>query len=589
MKLPDEDRGLVTLTLHPGQPTGSAPTTRNESDLLNTLDLDAVPISMRERITLRGLHSSGGIGEVWRAYDEVLGREIALKRLKLDKARSEAHRARFFREARITGQLDHPGIVPVYDFSVSDDGTQCFYTMRFLRGRTLGEVIADFHEQREADQTPLVGGAFLQLLGYFTSICNTMAFAHSRRVIHRDLKGDNVIVGDFGEVVVLDWGLAKQLASEDDEPATPPLPSLDELGVKDTLQGDQLGTPAYMSPEQATGQIDRIDFRTDVYGLAALLYEILTGVPPFPGREIIEVLRAVVHDPPVPPHERVAEVPPELEKICLQGLAKSPDERQASVAELAEQVQTWLDHLAARKRTEQERERFFDLSLDLLALLDHEGRFTQTNAAWDTQLGWSAQTRCDTCLLDFIDPADHPIVTAALASLRAGESSVGFEVRVESASGQAIWVHWNARTIPGESLLYLVGRDITERKLAEQEFRGLLESAPDAMIVTDRHGRICLANRRVEAVFGHPRASLIGASIDVLIPSHLRGAHAEHMRRYSGDPQFRMMGQGRRLHALHADGHEFPVDISLSPVEGKDGPLVCVALRPIEAPVAMKA
>ena len=169
------------------------------------------PVHVRERITLRGLHSSGGIGEVWRAYDEVLGREVALKRLRADKADSAANRSRFFREARLTGQLDHPGVVPVYDYTTTEDGKHCFYTMRFLRGRTLLEVIDEFHAQRREQGLPLVSSRFLELLGYFTSVCNTVAFAHSRGVIHRDLKGDNVIVGDYGEVVVLDWGLAKQL------------------------------------------------------------------------------------------------------------------------------------------------------------------------------------------------------------------------------------------------------------------------------------------------------------------------------------------------------------------------------------------
>lgn len=583
MKVPDEDRGLPTVTLTPGSPPTAA-VTRSELDLIHALDLDAVPISIRERISLRGLHSSGGIGEVWRAYDEVLGREIALKRLKADKARSEANRARFFREARITGQLDHPGIVPVYDFSSNEDGSHCFYTMRFLQGRTLGEVIADFHEEREAEQSPLVGGAFLQLLGYFTSICNTIAFAHSRNVIHRDLKGDNVIIGDFGEVVVLDWGLAKQLASElADEPEPAPSSADDVPLAGDTLQGEQLGTPSYMAPEQALGQIDRIDRRTDVYGLAALLYEILTGVPPFPGREVVEVLRAVIHDTPMPPRERVPEVPLELEQICLQGLQKQPDARQASVAALAGQVQTWLEHFAARKRTEHERERFFDLSLDLLALVDHADRFTQTNAAWQTTLGWSPEARRGASLLEFVVAEDRPIAARALAQLREGQPQVGFEVRVAAAEGEPCWVHWNARSVPGETLLYLVGRDITERKQAEQEFRGLLESAPDAMIVTDRAGHIQLANRRVEAVFGHERTTLIGAAIEVLLPARFRAVHAEHMRRYAAHPQLRMMGQGRQLVALHADGHEFAVDISLSPVDGREGPLVCIALRPRDA------
>ncbi|MFV8755478.1 PAS domain S-box protein [Nannocystaceae bacterium ST9] len=573
----DEDRNLVTLTLAPGAVTRHAARTHAE-ELIATLDLDAAPISIRERITLRGLHSSGGIGEVWRAYDEVLGREIALKRLKSDKAGSEANRARFLREARITGQLDHPGIVPVYDYSSNHDGTHCFYTMRFLRGRTLREVIAEFHRQRRAEQLPLVSGGFLQLLGYFASICNTMAFAHSRQIIHRDLKGDNVIIGDFGEVVVLDWGLAKQLDADPYDDQGPAL-ELDELSATETLQGEQLGTPAYMAPEQATGQIDQIDHRTDVYGLAAILYEILTGRPPFAGTDVAKVLDAVVAKPPIPPHERVADVPVELEQICLQGLAKAKADRPASVGELAGRVQGWLDLLAEHKRTEQERERFFDLSLDLLAILDREGRFSQSNAAWSDSLGWPSEARADADFLEFVDPEDRPIAARALAEIHTGAERASFEARMRSAAGPTCWVHWNVRDIPAERASYLVGRDIGERKQAEQEFRGLLESAPDAMIVVDQQGRIDLANLQVEAMFGYSRAELIGQSIEILLPERLRLAHTGHMLRYATAPQRRTMGEGRQLHARHRDGHEFAVDISLSPVEGKHGTRVCCALR----------
>jgi serine/threonine protein kinase len=330
----DEDRNLVTLTLPPGVVTGHAARTHAE-DLIATLDLDAAPISIRERITLRGLHSSGGIGEVWRAYDEVLGREIALKRLKSDKAGSEANRARFLREARITGQLDHPGIVPVYDYSSNHDGTHCFYTMRFLRGRTLREVIAEFHRQRRAERLPLVGGGFLQLLGHFASICNTMAFAHSRQVIHRDLKGDNVIIGDFGEVVVLDWGLAKQLDADPHEDWGPAL-ELDDLSASATLQGEQLGTPAYMAPEQALGE--PVDHRADIYALGSVLYALLSGKPPFSAASLGLLVSKLVSSPPPPlPEKSLAgePIPQGLRDVINRCLAKKPAQRFQSMRELA--------------------------------------------------------------------------------------------------------------------------------------------------------------------------------------------------------------------------------------------------------------
>jgi PAS domain S-box-containing protein len=575
----DEDRNLATITLPPGQSREPGQSGRAPSfDLLAVLDLDASPIKVRERITLRGLHSSGGIGEVWMAYDEVLQRDIALKRLKLDKAEVPGNRARFLREARITGQLDHPGVVPVYDYSSNEEGTRAFYTMRFVRGRTLREVIHEFHRQRVAGGTPLLTRGFLQLLGYFASVANTVAFAHSRKVIHRDLKGENVIIGDFGEVVLLDWGLAKQLVPnqpEDDDQGS----ATDDDSSSQTLQGEQLGTPSYMAPEQATGQIDLIDERTDVYGLAALLYEILTGRPPFRGN-VVEVLGQVIGMPPKPPRKLVPEVPAELEVICLQGLAKSQGDRQQSVVELAKQVQDWLDLLTERRRTEQERERFFDLSLDLLVILDHENRFSQSNAAWQTLLGWSNEARVSASLLDFVVAEDRPIAATALAQLATNVTDTTFEARMRGADGSTRWVDWNVRSIPGERANYLVGRDVSERKLIEQEFRALVDSAPDALIVVDAQGRIQLANRRVEPLFGHAPGDLIGRPIEVLLPERLREAHVHHMRVYVENPTFRMMGEGRDLFALHRDGSEFPVDISLSPVEGRAGLLVCCALRP---------
>src|SRR5260370_39530532 len=156
--------------------------------------------------------------------------------------------------------------------------------MRFVRGRTLTAAVESYHRNRfEGRDDPL---EFIALLTAFAAVCNTVAYAHSRGVIHRDLKGDNVILGDFGEVVVLDWGLAKLVSRPEGETHAPSL-VLDDAaaeGSGHTVQGQALGTPAYMAPEQAAGRLDLIDRRTDVHGLGAILYEILTGQPPFTGR-----------------------------------------------------------------------------------------------------------------------------------------------------------------------------------------------------------------------------------------------------------------------------------------------------------------
>ena len=245
-------------------------------------------IASTHRYSLINMHAEGGIGEVWLARDHHLGREIALKRLRPENASSRVAQARFLREARVTGQLQHPGIAPVYELSRSSEAEEPFYTMRFINGRTLTEAVRDYHRRRRLGETqPL---ALRELIGAFLTVCQVIAYAHSRGVIHRDVKGQNVVLGDFGEVMVLDWGLAKVVTEREGKPdgdgqAACPA-SIDDFAEDsghETVQGEILGTPSYMSPEQALGRVDLVDERSDIYGLGAILYEILTGEPPFRG------------------------------------------------------------------------------------------------------------------------------------------------------------------------------------------------------------------------------------------------------------------------------------------------------------------
>jgi serine/threonine-protein kinase len=292
----------------------------------------------RERYTLTRLHARGGIGQVWLAHDADLGRDVALKELRIDRAAGADVQARFLEEARITGQLEHPGIVPVYELVKPAEGRQPFYTMRFVGGRTLSEAVKAYHEKRAGGRSvPL---DLRELLGAFVSVCNAVAYAHARGVIHRDLKGQNVILGQFGEVILLDWGLAKVLGRTEG-PATP-LYSTPGDSHNQTIQGQVLGTPEYMSPEQAEGRLDRIDRRSDIYGLGAILYEILTARPPFGGADPPAVLQKVLHDDPTPPRELVSTTPLALESVCLKALAKDPARRYGSAAEVAREVQRFL-------------------------------------------------------------------------------------------------------------------------------------------------------------------------------------------------------------------------------------------------------
>jgi serine/threonine protein kinase len=228
------------------------------------------------------------MGKVYLVHDGQLGREIALKVLLRhagpgDQEAERVAAARFSREARITAQLQHPSITPVHELGRRADGS-CYYTMKFVRGRTMADALKGM---RSLDER-------LKLLPSFVSLCHAIAFAHSRGVIHRDIKPANVLLGDFGETVLADWGLAKFRGAGDVtgrfEPETCEVGGDD--GLKTTL-GTTLGTPAYMSPEQAEGLTGAVDERSDIYSLGAMLYEILTGRRPFSGDSAQEVLAQV--------------------------------------------------------------------------------------------------------------------------------------------------------------------------------------------------------------------------------------------------------------------------------------------------------
>jgi serine/threonine-protein kinase len=294
-------------------------------------------------------HAAGGIGQVWLAYDNAIGREVALKELRPETSADPACRQRFLDEARVTGQLEHPGIVPVHELVRPADGTQPYYIMRFVKGRTLRAAIETYHASAQAGRASRV--EMLGLLNAFVAVCNAVAFAHAQGVLHRDLKGQNVILGDFGEVVVLDWGLARRVKGGAESAGL-------ETGITAaasyaTLPGQVMGTPGYMAPEQAAGQIDLIDARTDVYGLGAILYEILTARPPFTtgvaldtgtdtALDLPALLRRIQSEAPTPPRQLNRRVPAPLQAICLTALARDRDDRYGSAAELAREVQRWL-------------------------------------------------------------------------------------------------------------------------------------------------------------------------------------------------------------------------------------------------------
>jgi serine/threonine protein kinase len=304
------------------------------------------PTSWNGRFRVVRPHASGGLGVVSVALDDELDREIALKEIKDDRADDRGSRARFVLEAEITGKLEHPGIIPIYGLGHDPTGRP-FYAMRFIRGDSLSDAIDRYHDPSGPYYfDPAKRSLQLrELLGRFLDVCDAMSYAHSRGVLHRDLKPGNVMLGPFGETLVVDWGLALPLerVPEGHESTHGAVrPTRADSAALPREQGEVIGTPAYMSPEQAEGAIDRLGPRSDVYGLGAILYELLTGKRPVEGTSLEQILHAVNHGEIKPPRQVRPEITKGLEAVCLKALALRPEDRYPTPRALASDIKAWL-------------------------------------------------------------------------------------------------------------------------------------------------------------------------------------------------------------------------------------------------------
>jgi serine/threonine-protein kinase len=282
-------------------------------------------------------HAKGGLGAVFVALDEELKREVALKEIQDGFADEPDARARFLREAEVTGQLEHPGVVPVYGLGAYPGGRP-FYAMRFIRGESMQAAIRRFHKtdedpHRDPGERSL---ALRELLSRFVAVCQAVAFAHSRGVLHRDIKPANCMLGEYGETLVVDWGLARHLDLPD---AERPALAGSGNGSAPTQMGHVLGTPAFMPPEQAKGRLDDLGPHSDVFSLGATLYAILTGQAPYEGEDAI--VQAALGEV-VPARQQKRSVPLALEAACAKAMAAEPNDRYPSAKALAEDVQRWL-------------------------------------------------------------------------------------------------------------------------------------------------------------------------------------------------------------------------------------------------------
>lgn len=282
-------------------------------------------------------HAKGGLGIVFRADDRRLKRGVAVKFIRSKYSRDTASRDRFRQEAEITSRLEHPGIVPVYGMGETGEG-KLFYAMRFIQGQTMDELIERFHKEHKHGSPENRERRFRELLERFIAVCKTMAYSHNRGIVHRDIKPENVMLGRYGETIVIDWGLAMPVGRrgvfKDSEELTL-LPS--SGGSSGESWG---GTPAYMSPEQAAGTID-LTPASDIYSLGVTLYKILTGKVPFKG-SLHDLRSKVIRGDFKKPSERNRDVSRSVEAICLKAMALSPGSRYETALALAEDIDNYL-------------------------------------------------------------------------------------------------------------------------------------------------------------------------------------------------------------------------------------------------------
>lgn len=387
----------------------------------------------------------GGMGVVYRARDLDLNRDVAVKILLGEFGDSCLAANQFVNEAKVMGMLQHPGIAHIYENGLTDVGRP-FHAMKLIEGKTLGKLLEDRGETAQLNA---------QLLNVFSVVCQAMAYTHSQGVIHLDLKPANIMVGAFGEVHVMDWGLARLVNSfelqlskshfeiENDRPN-----NSRKKGIHGTLQ--------YMAPEQARGE--DVDTRTDVFCLGAILCEILTGLPPYNGDDRQQVLRQARNAELQPARNRLDQCAYEqaLVRLAKRCLHANPANRPLDATELANEMASYNE--SALERVRNDMTRFFELSLDLFCIAGFDGFFRRINSNFSRVLGFTDEELLARPFLSFVHRDDHQKTIEVMGKLFEGQPVARFQNRYVTSRGISIEFEWTAKSIISENVFFAVAR-----------------------------------------------------------------------------------------------------------------------------------
>ncbi len=393
-----------------------------------------------EQFKVVRLLKRGGMGLVYLARDELLCREVAIKVLRSDRVQFPHAVADFEKEAYVMSELTHPGVTPIYALGHCKDGRP-FHAMKLVDGVTFTQVL----------ENPRTSTA--ERLNIFADVCQTIAFAHSRGIIHLDLKPSNVMVGAFGEVNVMDWGLAKRC-----------IPSANEnvvvlKGEGKARQDSVNGTPRYMSPEQARGGL--LDESADVFSLGGMLCEILCGHAPYEGDSLRQVYRsaACAHNNETLNLLKNCGLDDALVRLAISCLSREPDHRPKNAIVLSRIIRAHQE--SSLHEVQSDMNRFFELSFDLFCIADLDGFFVRINANFSKVLGHSDADLLSRPFLHLVHPEDRAETEEQMSVLSNGKPVVRFRNRYLTAKGDYATLEWTAKCLSDERLIFAVARDVT--------------------------------------------------------------------------------------------------------------------------------